>query len=696
MAIATLAGGVVTVRDIEKIWESIGGERTLLKPLFKALTPLYPGRQGLEGWRPDVLGEALIAQVLLSDNGSVLLSAVLRQNDRKIRQSSLTVLGRMLRNRSEIAQIVEDVLVENFVSCADDIVAASLETPSTLPIIAEHAFSRLRSSDQCKAADLLARHVNFDIPHLSRLDVVVSRVLAERVKRSLKKQTIESKVKYGTALLNLAIALQRDGKIEEASQVALDALGIRKRLAEINPERFESNLATALSVYSGVLGEQGKNELAVAYVLQSLEIRRRLAKAGTPKLEAELAVSLTNYSTFLDRLGRVEESAHVGEEALETCEKLAESNPELYGDDLAIALLNHAVSLSNRGQTDEAVESAKRAVAIHEKLAHAKPERFEYSHARSLRGCASFLEDQGKIEEAIASCTQALAIFEKLAAAKPERFQGDLARTMSSYSSYLAENGQTEAAINAAKRALDIRTTLAEVKPERFEAELATSLINYSNLLAKRGYVEQALEISQRGLDIRQKMSEEYPMQHEPGIGVALGNRASYFANVGRWEDAVHQEERALEIFRRCAERTPALYAFHQEVSRTALSFWKWLWDRSPVRPLEEGIMTVSANWRDSLVLQYQLRCFNALATPDASLVESALAAWAKLNCVQQHNWRESYFALAVIAEAVLGDGNAPPHWREAFNQYLQRNNGWMPFWIGEVAERSGIDMGIR
>ncbi|NQZ33933.1 MAG: glycosyltransferase, partial [Oceanospirillaceae bacterium] len=119
MALATLVNSLPTVRDCEGLWSQDLGDKSVLKPLFNMLAPLYPGRQGVQGLQPDLLGEALIAQCLLGIKGEELLHAVLGCKKPKWRRNSLTVLARILRNREEISNIIEPVLTTHFIDCAD-------------------------------------------------------------------------------------------------------------------------------------------------------------------------------------------------------------------------------------------------------------------------------------------------------------------------------------------------------------------------------------------------------------------------------------------------------------------------------------------------------------------------------------------------------------------------------------------------
>ena len=107
---AAVAKGIATEKMLEDVWDIPEQERDAFKQLFRALTPLYPDRQGLQGLRPDLIGEALVAQSLLTERGLSLLDQILASGASALRRSSLTVLARLLNDREDLIAVVEEVL----------------------------------------------------------------------------------------------------------------------------------------------------------------------------------------------------------------------------------------------------------------------------------------------------------------------------------------------------------------------------------------------------------------------------------------------------------------------------------------------------------------------------------------------------------------------------------------------------------
>jgi len=425
MALATLANGLPTARDCEALWVAAGGGKSVLKPLFGTLAQLYPGRQGVQGLRPDLLGEALVAQCLLGASGKALLEAVLDSKQVVLRRASLTVLARLLRNREELSSIIEPVLTEHFVNCADDLVAVIAETPSPLARMAEKAFANLPPVRKNQACGILDKHIRHEIIPLVDLAVLVNRAKLAKIEHKPGKTTDEDQASKAKTLNNLSISLVWQGHVEEALHQARLALEIYEKLARAKPERFEPDWAASLSNYANHLSDLGRSDEAEAKARQALEIYEKLARAKPERFEPDWARTLSNYANHLSDLGRSDEAEAKARQALEIREKLARAKPERFEPDWAASLNNYANRLSDLGRSDEAEAKARQALEIREKLARAKPERFEPDWAMSLCNYANRLGAQGRSDEAEAKARQALEIYEKLARAKPARFEYD-------------------------------------------------------------------------------------------------------------------------------------------------------------------------------------------------------------------------------------------------------------------------------
>ena len=608
MVLVTLLGEVAVPGDLREVWAATGGEQQVLLPLFRALAPLYPGRQGLQGLRPDLVGEALVAHAVLSINGPALLDAVLGASPSKARYAALTVLARASKQRADLALPMEEALERNFARCASEVLRVCVDTPNELPHLAKRAYVRLAPAVAQQIAGVLLPSFESEVVPMTGLEVEMRRTVHDAAKRRADKRnaTINDKASFASAIGNLGEALRRDGKdkcalqfadqarllfselvranrdryepdwakslnnyashlsdagrTDEALAFAKQALDIHQRLALDKPERYEPDWATLLDNYASHLSGAGRTDEALAFAKQAMGIHQRLALDKPERYEPGWATSLSNYASHLSDAGRTDEALAFAKQALDTHQRLALDKPERYEPDWATLLDNYANHLSDAGRTDEALAFAKQALDIRQRLALDKPERYEPGWATSLNNYANHLRDAGRTDEALAFAKQALDTHQRLALDKSERYEPGWATSLSNYASRLSDAGRTDEALAFAKQALDIRQRLALDKPERYEPGWATSLDNYANRLRDAGRTDEALAFAKQALDIRQRLALDKPERYEPGWATSLSNYASHLSDAGRTDEALAFAKQALDIRQRLVLDKPERY----------------------------------------------------------------------------------------------------------------------------------------
>ena len=686
MAIATLANGISTSREIELTWDRAGGEKKLLKSLFYSMAQLYPGRQGLDGWKPDLLGEALVGQVLFGNGGIDLLNAVLGERDNRRRKNTLTVLARVLRNRLDIAPLIEDALVGNFLKCIDDLMQVCIDTPSPLPSLVERAFIRLPRPVRWQAATLLERYVKHDVIPLAGLDVLVSKALVEKIEKT-KKNTKQSRSIYANRLSNLSIALERDGQNLEALRVSGEALEMYEKLAKEDSQNFTAALSGGLNTYSNLHSEYGEIGTALLCSSRALKNRRELAENGSDISKIELANSLNSYGACLSRHGKVHEASSALEEAVEIFRKLVINDEIEYKGYLALFLDNLAGSLSNKGRDDDALTAAEEALEINKRLMEESPSRFGHSFARSLRNYASLLSTQGALNEALAASERSMQIYRELAEAKPGRFELTFAEALTNNSTHLLFINKAEVGIRDAEEACQILRKLAMKFPGRHNSELAMALNNYSECLASIGDLTKALKTSSESVLLHEQLSILQPERFEADFASSLSSRASQFGNLGDWFEAANKEQLSLQIYKRCAQRVPEKFQYESELSDLKCQFWNWLCTKGITLHLSEPSEDFVR--RDINALKFQREFMAACFYSEYKNFYSAFKVWERLNSRQKNLNIAQYFLLAIVASCKFPQFDTL-NWRDDFFEYAHKINGRFPAWMSEVAARAG------
>ncbi|MEO1077119.1 MAG: tetratricopeptide repeat protein, partial [Bacteroidota bacterium] len=113
----------------------------------------------------------------------------------------------------------------------------------------------------------------------------------------------------------------------------------RQALQE-NPddEQAQRTLAHALSWQGLRLSSQGQRKASLAATEEAVTIRRRLAQRNPDAFEPDLATSLNNLGAFYSNLGRREDALTATEEAVAIRRRLAQRNPDAFEPNLAMSL----------------------------------------------------------------------------------------------------------------------------------------------------------------------------------------------------------------------------------------------------------------------------------------------------------------------------------------------------------------------
>jgi len=524
LTLSTLVGGYATAKEAIKDWKSAYGKLVTeaeFNQLFANLAPLYPGKQGMQAIRPDLLGEALIADSLSHVTDSALLNTVLgATTSQAVRRHSLTVLARLTNQRTELDDTLISGLRNNLIHCGADFIEIAKGTPSKLPSLCAKAFDQLQPTEKSQVSGVLRERILEESIELAAFACTIQKYLVEKSKKKLGKKPKNTTLleSYYCALINYSTTLALFHDTEAAVTHCAQALEITKGLAEKNPERFEPDYATSLSNYSSSLSKLGQDDEALQHAKLALDIRQRLAKKNPDRFESHYADSLSNYANRLGILVQDEEALKHAKQALGIHQQLALKNPDRFEPDYATSLSNYAIRLSNLDQDDEALKPAKQALDIHQQLALKNPDRFEPDYADSLSNYAIRLDVLDQDDEALKHTKQALDIHQQLALKNPDRFEPHYADSLSNYAISLSCLGQEGEVLKPAKQALDIYQRLALINPDRFEPNYVGSLSNYANHLGDLGQEGEALKHIKQALDIYQQLALKNPARYSEAL----------------------------------------------------------------------------------------------------------------------------------------------------------------------------------
>lgn len=588
LALSTLAGGFATSKAAELYWIKAKGRavRTAdFNSMFRALATLYPGTQGLQALRPDLLGEALIAQALLRPEADTLLNSVLSNTaTQSIRRNALTILARLSTQRLDLEETLVDALSRHFHHCCTDLIAVSTETNSRLPALAGLAFVGLSSVSKSQTAGVLTQLMREESVQLAGLSCLVFEYLAEKSRERFEKKSgnLDRTAEYAEALTNYALRLSRVGRYHGACEVGLNSLELLRLLTDKDPKRFETAYAGSLSNYAAYLNDAGQTEEAVVYAREVLEIRERLAAKNPNRFESDYARSLSNYAIYLSDADQNDEALNHARLALEIRERLAREDPDRFEPDYARSLSNYGNRLSDAGQSKDALDHAREALEIHTRLARNNPDRFEPDYGTSLGNYANRLSDTGRNEEALDHARDALEIFRRLGQKNPDRFESHYAWSLSNYARHLSDAGQSQEAVIHVRQAVEIQKRLVRKTPDRFADGLFGNLCftDFLAWLCDQGDRRDKLDLDQVEMSIplhRRSLLLLYSAFAEACWVTDQATRGEAFRRVlSHWADLSTTDKTRGQAYWVCAAAWCATF----EPTEVAATDWEASWRR--------------------------------------------------------------------------------------------------------------------
>ncbi len=646
MTLTTLGNGLFLDREIEKIWENFNEDKRDLKKLYKALTPLYSERERLYGLRPDLIGEALVTQSLLSPKGELLLDTVLAKGSSRLRHSALTIISRILRNRPDISPMIEDALSKNFLICLNEALDVCISTPDKLSAIAERAYERLPKKQKSQAATLLNNRIEFNVLPLTGLKLLACTDLVEKLGEKAKTGNALDRSNYANALGELSLALNGEGLIEQSAKVSV----------------------------------------------QTIEAFRKLKKTNDTTALRNLSAALNNHSNIESSLGHSDKSLEASDESLSIIRQLSSNHPGYYDFELAKCLRNHASHLNVLGRSDEALKVGLEDLAIIQSHPNDSDE-YNSNLSGSMANCASYLSACGEGKKAMEFGVESLRIRQKLAEKRPERFNSGFAQQLSNHSCLLAREGHLESAIEVAKQSVEIREHLAKFKPESFRDDLASSLNNLAAHLLEKGHAKDSSQIAARVIDISRELALARPKAYSSDLGSALNNQACILAELGLYSESVKYSSESVDIYRKIINPPSDRYVYRYKLFQWELLIWKWLASAEPEILEKPEDPIIELNIWEEYALSYVKAYSTAVITPQSDLLQKALIAWKSLRPAQQHIFLASYLVISSITDFLFGQETSPKDWREKMNTFLNNRQGSLPLWMNEISRRSGFDL---
>jgi tetratricopeptide (TPR) repeat protein len=291
-----------------------------------------------------------------------------------------------------------------------------------------------------------------------------------------------------TALNNLANLLSATQRISQAEEAYAEALAIRRKLAEANPDTYMPHVAATLNNLANLFSETQRMSQAEEAYAEALAAYRKLAEANPDAFLADVAMTLTNLGLLYRDTQRISQAEESYADALAIRRNLAQANPNAYLPDVASTLNNFGLLYATTQRMTQAEEAYAEALAIRRSLAQANPDAYLPYVANTLNNLAVLYSDTQRIGQAEDAHDEAIAIRRKLAQANPDAYLPDVATTLNNLAILYRATQRMSEAERAYAEALAAYRKLAQANPDAYLPSVATTLNNlgYFFLLAER------------------------------------------------------------------------------------------------------------------------------------------------------------------------------------------------------------------
>ena len=369
-----------------------------------------------------------------------------------------------------------------------------------------------------------------------------------------KARKINNELIISTVLDNLANLHSELNQYKKAEYEYIEALSIRRCLAENNPENYALNVADTLTNLAILHSDLNRHDEAEAEYNEALSIRRHLAATSPERYDSDVADTLTNLANLHSDLNRHDEAETEYKEALNIYRKLMIYSVDRYSSDVAWTLTNLANLHSNLNRHDDAEAEYKEALSIRRRLAATSPERYDSDVALTLTNLANLHSNLNRHDDAEAEYKEALSIRRRLATTSTERYDSDVALTLTNLATLHSNLNRHDDAEAEYKEALETYRRLAATSPGRYDSYVAMTLTNLANLHSDLNRHDEAEAEYKEALNIYRKLMIYSVDRYSSDVAWALTNLANLHSDLNRHDDAEAEYKEALETYRRLAE----------------------------------------------------------------------------------------------------------------------------------------------
>lgn len=350
-------------------------------------------------------------------------------------------------------------------------------------------------------------------------------------------------------------------RVAEAEQALQESLETFKELAQEDPDRYLSDIATTLLDYAYLLRRTSRSSGAEEAYREALWIRRELAKKSTQLFLGDLATTLQHFAWFLNLTRRPQEAERTYREALEIQRELSEEAPEVHLIRAAQTLNELGVLLQRTGRPTEAETAIMEAMKMIQAIHSNSSSSISREYARALHNLSHLKAQTGFPLEAESLLLEAIRLLRILAADSPEVYLSELANSLKNLAVLFRQTGRSFMAEDAIRECIRILEAATKDAPELCMPYLAGAYRNLAILLTKTNSLLEAEVAFQEGVRLYSELAEQAPHVFVRSVAYTLNGFAALLRKTNRLSEAKDAVMQALEMFSEDVEIAPTVYS---------------------------------------------------------------------------------------------------------------------------------------
>ena len=369
-----------------------------------------------------------------------------------------------------------------------------------------------------------------------------------------KEKAKDYKPDVARTLNNLALLYSNTQRIAESEAMYLEALEIRRKLAEEDPETYESGLAMTLNNLATLYQNTQRLSESETLQLEAIEIQKRLAKTNPQAYEPDLAMAMNNLAVLYSNTQRLAESKSLHLEALEIYRRLSKDNPQTYEPALATTLNNLANLYQNAQQFTESEPMRSEALDIYRRLAKDNPQLFEPVLAMTLNNLAFVYKNTQRLVESETLFLEALEIYRRLSKDAPLSHDPELAKTLNELADHYYNAQRLAESETLYLEALTIYRRLAKDAPQTYEPSLVATLSSLAIMYYKNQRFTESEAMYLDAASIYRRLAINNAQVYEPRLATSLYSVGLLYWQQGQYLQAIPVFEEALVLYRSLAQ----------------------------------------------------------------------------------------------------------------------------------------------